>query len=157
MEVNIKASPFCMLCNYPNFCCRLLTFKIPFSKKDLSGILSECQTVRIQIRTDILLVLIWVQTVCKVNQMTPHFAFWVIFNAFVVVCLLFLITFKKKSFRNTIRVSNGLDQDHDQYSVGPDLGPNCLQSLSADYKSHLLKYMNQYQAPGSYNFFSCST
>ena len=36
---------------------------------------------------------------------------------------------KKKSFRNTIRVSilNSLDPDHDQHSVGPDLGPNCLQ------------------------------
>ena len=31
--------------------------------------------------------------------------------------------FSKISFWNTIRVSN---------SVGPDLGPNCLQRLSAD-------------------------
>ena len=31
--------------------------------------------------------------------------------------------FKKKSFRNTIRVSNGLDTDHDRRSVGPDLVP----------------------------------
>ena len=37
-------------------------------------------------------------------------------------------TFSKNSFRNTIRVSNGLDPDQDQ----PDLGPNCLQKLSAD-------------------------
>ena len=36
---------------------------------------------------------------------------------------------------NTIRVSNGLDPDQDQPSVGPDLGPNCLQRLSADDKS----------------------
>ena len=37
----------------------------------LSGIQSECQTVWIQIRTDILSVLIWVQTVCKgYQQMT---------------------------------------------------------------------------------------
>ena len=35
---------------------------------------------------------------------------------------------------NTIRVSNGLDPDQDQHSVGPDLGPNCLQRLSADDK-----------------------
>ena len=34
------------------------------------GTLSECQTVWIQIRTDILLVLIWVQTVCKGYQQT---------------------------------------------------------------------------------------
>ena len=28
--------------------------------------------------------------------------------------------------RNTIRVSNALDSDQGQYSVGPDLGPKCL-------------------------------
>ena len=45
-------------------------------------------------------------------------------NFVVVCCLLFFLTkltFSKKSFRNTIRVSNGLD-----------LGPNCSQRLSAD-------------------------
>ena len=50
-----------------------------------------------------------------------------------------LLTFKKKSknsFGNTIRVSNGLDPDQDRHSVGPDLGPNCLQRLSAVDKSH---------------------
>ena len=37
------------------FCCRLLTFfKINFFEKTLAGIPSECQTVWIQIRTDIL-------------------------------------------------------------------------------------------------------
>ena len=34
-------------------------------------------------------------------------------------------TVSKYSFWNTIRVSNGLDQD--QGSVGPYLGPNCVQ------------------------------
>ena len=33
---------------------------------------------------------------------------------------------------NTNRVSNSLDPDQDQHSVGPDLGPNCLQRLFAD-------------------------
>ena len=37
---------------------------------DLSGIPSECQTVWIQIKSDKLLGLIWVQTVCKSYQMT---------------------------------------------------------------------------------------
>ena len=46
-----------------------------------------------------------------------------------------LLTFFKKnrfenSFRNTIRVCNGLKR-----SVSPDLGPNCLQRLSADNMS----------------------
>ena len=45
------------------------------------------------------------------------------------------INFCKISFRNTIRVSNGLDPDQDRRSVGPDLGPNCLQNLSADDKN----------------------
>ena len=35
---------------------------------------------------------------------------------------------------NTIRVSNSLDSDQDQPFVVPDLGPNCLQRLSADDK-----------------------
>ena len=39
-------------------------------------------------------------------------------------------------------MSNGLDADQDQQSVGPDLGPNCLQRLSADklkiYKVNIL-------------------
>ena len=38
--------------------------------------------------------------------------------------------FEKKSFRNTIIVSNILDPDQDRHSVGPNLGPNCLQMLS---------------------------
>ena len=45
------------------------------------------------------------------------------------------LTFSKNSSRNTVRVSNGFDPD----SVGPDLGPNCLQRLSATDKSHHLQ------------------
>ena len=58
-------------------------------------------------------------------------------HAFVVVCWLFFISFfSKKSFRNTILVSNRLDLDQNQHFVCPDLGPNCFQRLSADDKSH---------------------
>ena len=32
-------------------------------------------------------------------------------------------------------MSNSLDPDQDRHFVGPDLGPNCLQSLSAVDKS----------------------
>ena len=35
-------------------------------------------------------------------------------------------------FFNTIRVSKSLDPDQARHFVGPDLGPNCLQRLSAD-------------------------
>ena len=40
--------------------------------------------------------------------------------------------FSKTSFRNTIRMSNSLDPDQAPHFVGPDLGPNCLEKLSAD-------------------------
>ena len=33
-----------------------------------------------------------------------------------------------------MRVSNCLDPDQDRRFVGPDLGPYCLQRLSADHK-----------------------
>ena len=38
----------------------------------------------------------------------------------------------KNYFRDTIKVSNSLDSDQAQPFVGPDLDPNCFQSLSAD-------------------------
>ena len=46
----------------------------------------------------------------------------------------FKINFFKKYFRNIIIVSNSLDPDQARHSVGPDLGSNCLQRLSADDK-----------------------
>ena len=42
----------------------------------------------------------------------------------------FKVCFFNRSFRNTIRVSNGLDPDQDRTCVGPTLGPNYLQMLS---------------------------
>ena len=54
------------------------------------------------------------------------------FHAFLSSADFFKITFFRKSFRNTIRVSNSLNPDQAQHFVGPDLGPNCLQRLSAD-------------------------
>ena len=44
-------------------------------------------------------------------------------------------TFSKNYFKNTISVSNGLDPNQDGHFVGPDLGPRCLQRLSAEDKS----------------------
>ena len=35
-------------------------------------------------------------------------------------------------FRNSIKVSNSLDPDQARLFIGPDLGPTCLQRLSAD-------------------------
>ena len=39
----------------------------------------------------------------------------------------------------TIKVPKGLDPDQDRRSVGPYLGPNCLQTLSADDTRKVLK------------------
>ena len=56
----------CMLGNCSCFYFGLLTFfKIKFLKINQPGPPSEDQTDWIQIKTDILLVFIWVQTVCK--------------------------------------------------------------------------------------------
>ena len=40
-------------------------------------------------------------------------------------------TFSKNYFGNAISVSNNLNPDQAQHFVGPDLGTNCLQRLSA--------------------------
>ena len=46
----------------------------------------------------------------------PYFTLWMLF------------------FSLAIRVSNSLDPDQARHFVGPDLGRNCLQGLSADIK-----------------------
>ena len=56
---------------------------------------------------------------------------WVILHAFVVCGFFPTSTYLQNPFRNTIRVSNSLDPDQARHFVGPDLGPNCLQMLSA--------------------------
>ena len=41
----------------------------------------------------------------------------------------------EKFFQEHYQSVKMLDPDQDQLNVGPDLGPNCLQRLSADDKS----------------------
>ena len=36
-------------------------------------------------------------------------------------------------------MSNGLDLDQNRHSVGPDLGPSCLQSLSPEKTVKLVR------------------
>ena len=50
--------------------------------------------------------------------------------------------FFKNYFKNIIRVSNGLNQDQTGHFVSPDLGPNCLQRLSADDSHEQAKSFN---------------
>ena len=49
--------------------------------------------------------------------------------------------FFKKLFQNTIRVSNSLDPDQDQHSIGPDLGSSCLQRLISN-RQRLMRKLN---------------
>ena len=52
----------------------------------------------------------------------------------------------KNYFRNTVRVSNSLDPDKDRHFLGPDLGPNYLQRLSAEgTRCHRLRYTDDEQ------------
>ena len=53
---------------------------------------------------------------------TIHFACWVFFHAFVLVCCLF-----KKNLSGIPSVSNSLDPDQARHFVEPDLGPNCCK------------------------------
>ena len=55
-------------------------------------------------------------------------------NSAYFCCLLifFKIDIFKNYFRNTIKMSGSLDPDQARHYVGPDLGPNCFQRLSAD-------------------------
>ena len=53
------------------------------------------------------------------------------FNAFRCLLIFIIISFSKKSYGNTIGVSNSLDPDQTLHLVWPDLGANCLPRLSA--------------------------
>ena len=76
----------------------------------------------------LLQVSIWVtlENTCLMGNFACFFVFADLFSK---------STFLNNSFRNMIRVSNSLDPDQAQQNVGPDLGPNCLQMLSADATS----------------------
>ena len=51
-----------------------------------------------------------------------------------IVIIVSLWVLKKMVILSTcnIKVSNGVDPDQDRHFVSPNLGPNCLQRLSAD-------------------------
>ena len=80
----------------------------------------------------------YVLTLCMLGNFACFFFFFFfLFSFFFFFFFFFFLTsvdfyfnFIKKntSFRNTIRVSNSLDPDQSRRFVGPDLGPNGLQS-----------------------------
>ena len=47
--------------------------------------------------------------------------------------------FKTIFYMDTIRLSNDLDPDQNRRTVGPNLDPNGLQSISVDDKSRFLQ------------------
>ena len=53
-------------------------------------------------------------------------------SLFMPFCKLLIFFFSKSSFSKILSVSNSLDPNHARRFVGPDLGTNCLQRLSAD-------------------------
>ena len=52
---------------------------------------------------------------------------------FCFLLIFFKINFLEKILSGIPSVSNSLDPDQPRHFVGPDLGPNCLQKLSADH------------------------
>ena len=46
------------------------------------------------------------------------------------------LTFSKKFFQEHYKGVKHLDPGQDRQNVGPDLGPNCLQRIPTDDKSH---------------------
>ena len=65
-------------------------------------------------------------------------SFWIFQYCFIIPSHFIIVpyfTLWMLDFFNTIRVSNSLDSDQARHFVGPDLGPDCLQRLSADNKS----------------------
>ena len=120
LKINFSRSTMVFtLCLLGNFARLFLSsadfFENQLFRNILSGIPSECQTVWIQIRPDILSGLIWVQTVCKGYQQMTLSRHWV--N-------------KTLKFWTLVACHKGLEQT--VHFVGPDMCPNSLQRLSAD-------------------------
>ena len=93
------------------------------SLSSLSQSLDTNKSVKKEMRTE-------TKTQKARHSIIPH---WVMFHAFLSSADFILFFFKikcfeeKKSFSNTVRLSNSLDPDQ-----APDLGPNCLPRLLAD-------------------------
>ena len=105
------------------------TCKIVWKKKTLASVFFiERSTGCIYLKMN------WSHTFCMSEKGLLTLCMLGNFACFFVVCG-FFNTCSKNSFRNTVSVSNSLDPDQARRFVGPDLGPNCLQRLSADDKS----------------------
>ena len=74
------------------------------------------------------------QTYCNLNQLL---ACWIMNVACFLPSVEFFQSYRFQKILSgiTIRVSNNLDPDQARHFIGPDLGSNCLQRLSADNTS----------------------
>ena len=66
-----------------------------------------------------------------VDQLLEFHILLLLFLHTSLLCHIYF-TLWMQDFFNTIQVSTSLDPDQAEHFVGPDLGPNCLQRLSAD-------------------------
>ena len=64
--------------------------------------------------------------------------------SFFCLLIFFKINVFKNDFKNTTRVSNGLNPDQDRRYVGPDPGPNCLLRLSEAASKERVTLMNNH-------------
>ena len=60
------------------------------------------------------------------------FACWIILHTFIVCQFFFSELTLKKNLSGIPSIANSLDQDQAKFFVRSDLGPKCLQRLSAD-------------------------
>ena len=121
--------------SHPNLLSSADFFQIDLFQKIPTGLPSEWQTVLIQIRPDFYnfqKFLSGIPLECQtawIQTSHPNFLSSADF-------------FHKDLYRITIRVAYSLDPDQARLFVGPDLGPNCLQRLSADDTSrHRVKQL----------------
>ena len=113
------------------FCHLLTLFKIKFFKTFLLGTLWECQTVWIQVGTDILSVLIWVRTVCKSYQQSTKVA-------------------PSKEMVNSHAMFIAVFTEHSNYCIQRNLGPSLdlkpyTLLLSADFFFKIIFFKKFFQ------------
>ena len=68
----------------------------------------------------------------KTHWIAGHASLFFAYEKFFMPIFFFKINFFEKLLQEYHQCLNILDPDQDQHFVEPDLGPNCLQRLSAD-------------------------
>ena len=92
--------------------------------------------------------------IVSANIVLKLFECWEILYVFVICWFFSKLIFWNNSFAITIRVPNSLNLDQARRSVRSDLGPNCLQRLSADDTSRQTDKSYAWWAnwPSSWNY-----